>query len=46
MVDEVVVTTKLRQINEYIADLREMRGPSKAAYLDGTILQRAVERTL
>lgn len=46
MVDEEVVTTKLRQINESTTDLREMRGPSKATYLDDTILQRAVERTL
>jgi uncharacterized protein YutE (UPF0331/DUF86 family) len=46
MVDEEVVTTKLRQINEFTTDLREMRGPSKATYLDDTILQRAVERTL
>ena len=46
MVNEEVVTTKLRQINEFTGDLREMRGPSKAAYLDDTILQRAIERTL
>lgn len=46
MVDEEVVTAKLRRINEYTNDLEEMRGLSKAAYLDDVVIQRAVERTL
>ncbi len=46
MVDEEIVTAKLRRINEYTNDLEEMRGLSKAAYLDDVVIQRAVERTL
>lgn len=46
MVEEEVVTAKLRRINEYTNDLEEMRGVSKATYLEDTVLQRAVERTL
>ncbi|MFC7041587.1 type VII toxin-antitoxin system HepT family RNase toxin [Halonotius sp. GCM10025705] len=45
MVDEAVVVDKLRLINEYTNDLKRMRGPSKADYLDDMVLQRAVERT-
>lgn len=46
MVDEEVFVDKLRHINQYTNELIEMRGQSKAQYLDDTILQRAVERTL
>lgn len=46
MVEAEVVTAKLRRINEYTSDLEEMRGLSKAAYLEDMVLQRAVERTL
>lgn len=45
MVDEAVVADKLRLINEYTNDLKQMRGLSKAEYLDDMVLQRAVERT-
>ena len=45
MVDEAIVTDKLRLINEYTNDLKQMRGLSKAEYLDDMVLQRAVERT-
>jgi uncharacterized protein YutE (UPF0331/DUF86 family) len=46
MVDEDVVVDKLRRVNEYTDDLRRMRGVSRAEYVDDTVLQRAVERTL
>ena len=46
MVDEAVVATKLRQAHEYTSDLTEMRGLSKAEYVEDVVLQRAVERTL
>ena len=46
MVDEEIVTVKLRQINEYTNDLKEIRGFSREEYLDEMITQRAVERTL
>lgn len=45
MVDEAVVVDKLRQINEYTNDLKQMGGLSKADYLDDMVIQRAVERT-
>ena len=45
MVDEAVVVGKLRLINEYTNDLKRMRSPSKADYLDDMVLRRAVERT-
>jgi uncharacterized protein YutE (UPF0331/DUF86 family) len=46
MVDEEIVTVKLRQINEYTNDLKEIRGFSREEYLEEMITQRAVERTL
>jgi uncharacterized protein YutE (UPF0331/DUF86 family) len=45
MVDEEVVVDKLRHINEYTNDLKEMRGLSKEEYVADTVTQRAVERT-
>lgn len=46
MVDEDVVVAKLRHVNEYTSDLREMRrGLSKAEYRSDVVTQRAVERT-
>lgn len=46
MVDEDVFTDKLRYISQYVEDLEQMRGLSKAEYLEDTVTQRAVERTL
>jgi len=46
MVDEAVVADKLRNINRYTNELKQMRGLSKEAYLDELVIQRAVERTL
>ncbi|MFB6178964.1 MAG: DUF86 domain-containing protein [Halorientalis sp.] len=46
MVDEAVVVDKLEYVNQYTDDLKEMRGLSKASYLDDMVTQRAVERTL
>ncbi|WP_415379942.1 type VII toxin-antitoxin system HepT family RNase toxin [Halosimplex sp. TS25] len=46
MVDEAIVADKLRHINEYTRDLEEMRGLSKAEYVEDVVIQRAVERTL
>jgi uncharacterized protein YutE (UPF0331/DUF86 family) len=45
MVDGDVVADKLRHIESYTADLKEMRGLPKADYVDDTVTQRAVERT-
>ncbi|RRJ33100.1 type VII toxin-antitoxin system HepT family RNase toxin [Halocatena pleomorpha] len=45
MVDEEIVVTKLRHINEYTNDLREMQGLPKKEYKSDVIIQRAVERT-
>lgn len=45
MVDEEIVVDKLRHINEYTNDLKEMRGLSKNDYVDDIVMQRAVERT-
>ncbi|ELZ65980.1 hypothetical protein C457_15517 [Haloferax prahovense DSM 18310] len=45
MVDAEIVVDKLRYINEYTNDLKQMRGMSKAEYVDDLIVQRAVERT-
>ncbi len=39
MVDEDIVVDKLRYINEYTNDLKQMRGLSKAAYVDEIIVQ-------
>ncbi|MFC4451862.1 type VII toxin-antitoxin system HepT family RNase toxin [Halorussus aquaticus] len=46
MVNEDVFVDKLRHINQYIEDLEQMRGLSKAEYVDDMVTQRAVERTL
>ena len=45
MVDAEIVVDKLRYINQYTNDLKQMRGMSKAEYADDIIVQRAVERT-
>lgn len=45
MVDEEVVVDKLRHINEYTNDLKEMWGLSKDDYVADVVTQRAVERT-
>ncbi|WP_256546833.1 type VII toxin-antitoxin system HepT family RNase toxin [Halobellus inordinatus] len=45
MVDEEIIVDKLRYINQYTNDLKQMRGMSKAEYVDDIIVQRAVERT-
>lgn len=45
MVDEEVVVSKLRHINEYTNDLREMQGLTEEEYKSDMIIQRAVERT-
>jgi len=45
MVDEEIVVDKLRYINEYTNDLKQMRGISKTEYVDDVVVQRAVERT-
>ena len=46
MVNEDMFVDKLRHINQYIEDLEQMRGLSKAEYVDDIVTQRAVERTL
>lgn len=46
MVDEEIFTDKLRYINQYTDDLKQMRGLSKQEYLTDMVIQRAVERTL
>lgn len=45
MVDEEIVVDKLRHINEYINNLKEMRGMTKEDYITDTVLQRALEQT-
>jgi uncharacterized protein YutE (UPF0331/DUF86 family) len=45
MVDEEIVVDKLRHINEYTNDLKQIRGLPKSEYVDDVIVQRAVERT-
>ena len=45
MVDEEIVVAKLRYINDYTNDLKEMRGLSKEEYMADIVTQRAVERT-
>ncbi|QOS13413.1 DUF86 family protein (plasmid) [Haloferax gibbonsii] len=45
MVDEDIVVDKLRFINEYTNDLKQMRGMSKSEYVEDVVIQRAVERT-
>ena len=46
MVGEDVVVDKLRHINRYTDDLKQMRGMSKEEYVEDMVTQRAVERTL
>lgn len=46
MVDEDVVVDKLRHINQYTNDLKQIRGMSKEEYSEDMVTQRAVERTL
>lgn len=46
MVDEEVVITGLKRINQYTNELIEMRGMDREEYLNDIVLQRAVERTL
>lgn len=45
MVDEDVVVDKLRYINLYTGDLKQMRGVPKEEYVADMVTQRAVERT-
>ena len=45
MVDEEIIVDKLRYVNQYTNELKQMRGPSKAEYADEIIVQRTVERT-
>lgn len=45
MVDEAVVVDKLRHVNRYTDDLKQMRGSSKEEYVEDVVTQRAVERT-
>lgn len=46
MVDEEVFVDKLRYVNRYTDDLKQMRGMSEEQYLEDMVTQRAVERTL
>jgi uncharacterized protein YutE (UPF0331/DUF86 family) len=46
MVDEDVIVDKLRYINRYTDDLKQIRGMSKEDYVEDMVTQRAVERTL
>lgn len=45
MVDEEIAVDALARINGYVADLKEMRGIEREAYVADVVLQRAVERT-
>jgi len=45
MLDEEVVVAKLRSINQYTDDLKQMRGLTEDEYLDDMVTRRAVERT-
>lgn len=45
MADEDIVVDKLRHINQYTNDLKQMRGMSKETYVTDIVTQRAVERT-
>lgn len=45
MVDADVVVDKLRHINQYTNDLKQMRGMSMDEYVEDMVTQRAVERT-
>jgi uncharacterized protein YutE (UPF0331/DUF86 family) len=46
MVDQEVVADKLRYINQYTDDLKQIRGMSREEYVEDMVTQRAVERTL
>ena len=46
MVDDDVIVDKLRYINRYTDDLKQIRGMSKEEYVEDMVTQRAVERTL
>jgi uncharacterized protein YutE (UPF0331/DUF86 family) len=46
MVDGDVIVDKLRYINRYTNDLKQIRGMSKEEYVEDMVTQRAVERTL
>lgn len=46
MVDEDVIVDKLRYINRYTDDLKQIRGMSKEEYVEDMVTQRAFERTL
>lgn len=46
MVDDDVIVDKLRYINRYTDDLKQIRGMSKEDYVEDMVTQRAVERTL
>lgn len=46
MVGEDVIVDKLRYINRYTDDLKQIRGMSKEEYVEDMVTQRAVERTL
>ena len=45
MVEEEVVVVKLRLINQYTEDLKQMRGMTRDEYVADMVTQRAVERT-
>lgn len=45
MVEEDVLVAKLRQINTYTEELRQMRGMSFDEYEDDIVRRRAIERT-
>jgi len=45
MVTDDIVVDKLRHINEYTNDLKQLRGMSKETYTSEMVTQRAVERT-
>ncbi len=45
MVEEDIIVDKLRRINEYTNDLKQLRGMSREAYTSDMVTQRAVERT-
>jgi uncharacterized protein YutE (UPF0331/DUF86 family) len=46
MVDGDVIVDKLRYINRYTNDLKQIRGMSEEEYVEDMVTQRAVERTL
>lgn len=44
--DDVVLHERLKQLNEYISDLRELQQIDFKSYEENKIIRRAVERTL